>query len=124
MGISVITSAIDKSRMGEEEGTKERQRVGSTSNLANRLATMLQYEISSELVNLTQLRGIGGKTARALAAAGYSSIERLSEAASTEISAVKGIGQKLAGSISEQAKKLVQTGTWDTYSEEQIDSGI
>ena len=124
MSISAITSAIDKSNMGEEEGAKERQRTGSTFNLANRLATMLQYEISSDLVNLTRLRGVGGKTARLLAAAGYAGIEGLSKATVAEIFSIKGIGKKLAESITEQARKLVQTGSWESYSEEQIDSGI
>jgi len=122
VSISEITSAIDKSQMGEEKGAKERQRTGSTSNLSNRLAVMLQHGLSSELVDLTQLRGVGGKTARVLAAAGYTGIEQISEATPTEISSIKGIGKKLAESISEQAKKLVQTGAWESYSEEHIDS--
>lgn len=124
MSISAITSAIDKSNMGEEEGVKERQRTGSTSNLANRLATMLQYEISSDLVNLTQLHGVGGKTARLLAAAGYSDIEVLSKATSAEIFSIKGIGKKSAESITKQARKLVQTGALESYSEEQNDSCV
>lgn len=124
MSISAITSAIDQSNMGEEAGNEERQRIGSDSNLSNRLATMLQYEISSDLVDLTQLRGVGGKTARTLASAGYCTIEQLSSTTITEISAIKGIGKKLAASIVEQAQQLAEHGTYEFYFEEAIDSGI
>ncbi len=122
LSISAITSAIDKAEMDEDNGTKEKQRLGSTSNLSNRLATMLQYEISSELVDLTQLQGVGGKTARILASAGYTTLDQLSKASPTELDTIKGIGKKLAVSICEQAVTLAHEKNCDTYSEEYIDT--
>ncbi len=117
-GITAIASAIDKSERGEEYVTEHRKDVQYVPNLSSMLANMLQYEISSKLVVLTRLKGVGGKTAKRLAAAGYDTLQSIADADPTMLSSIPGVGKKLAESIVKQVPDLLKDATESIYFEE------
>lgn len=109
-GITAITSAIDKSERGEEYVSEHKKDVKYVPNLSAMLANMLQYEISSRLVALTRLKGIGGKTAKRLADAGYMTLQNIADADPAMLSSIPGVGKKLAESIVKQVPDLMNDG--------------
>lgn len=121
MGITVITSALDQSAHGAEYVSENRKNAAYIPNLSTMLTNMLRYGISSTLVGLTQLKGVGGRTAKKLAAAGFSSLDQLAKAAPE---ALKGIGKKLAESIVAQARERHSEMTAHQYAEGPYSSAI
>jgi len=99
MGISSISGAIDKNKLGEDD-------IDSVTSISAMLSKMLQYGINSKLVTFTRLKGVGGKTARKLGECGYTSIDTLLNATVKELSSVVGIGERLASSIIKQVSEL------------------
>lgn len=117
-GITAITSAIDKSERGEEHVSEHKKDVQYVPNLSAMLANMLQYEISSKFVALTRLKGIGGKTAKRLAASGYETLQNIATADPAILSAIPGVGKRLSESIVKQAPELMMDVTESVYYEE------
>lgn len=107
MGISAVSTAIDKSELAEDALVEKKKDIYSMTNVSNMLSNMLQYGINSRLVALTQLKGVGGKTAKKLAENGYSTLDALKRASASDISSIDGIGKKLAQSIIDPAGKTV-----------------
>lgn len=118
LGITVITSALDKAWQGEEFVKERKQDPAYVPNLSNMLADMLQYEIGSELLPLTRLKGVGGKTAKRLAEAGYDTLQRIAEAEPERLSRIPGVGKKLAQSMVAQAPGLLPDAADNIYKEE------
>jgi len=56
---------------------------------------------------LSQLQGVGEKTLAALREAGFDSLEKIAKAAIDDLTKVKGVGQKRAEQMIEEAKKIV-----------------
>lgn len=104
-GISAVSTAIDRSELTEDALAEKKEDICSMSNVSSMLSNMLLYGINSSSAALTQLKGVGGKTAKKLADNGYSTLDALRSARADELSAISGIGKKLAGSIVEQAGK-------------------
>lgn len=119
-GMSAISSAVDKKELTEENFDKEQKRIDSFTSLSNMLATMLQNGINSELVALTQIDGVGGKTARKLSEYGYSDISSLKGAIPDDLSCIPGIGKKLAQSIVNQVKEA--SDEYTVYTESYVDN--
>ena len=116
-GITAITGAIDKSEKGEEYVVTHKSDASSVPNLSSMLANMLKYEISSELVTLTKLQGVGGKTAKRLSESGFSTMESIAEASPDQLSKVPSVGAKLAESLVIQALELLKDSPETFYSE-------
>ncbi len=71
----------------------------------------LTYGVRDELIELVaNLEGVGRARARALYNAGLRSVEDVANADPKAISMIRGFGDKLARSIVEQARKLVEEG--------------
>lgn len=117
MGISAVSSAIDKSELGEEEASKAKKDIYSVTSVSTMLSNMLQYGIDCKSVVLTKLKGVGGKTARKLAESGFESIARLQSATSEQLSAIGGVGKKQAESILKQVSEI-KFSDFPVYSEE------
>ena len=66
------------------------------------LSARVKYGIKSELISLTKLEGIGRVRARALFSAGYTDLEKLSQATVERLSAVPKIGNTVASQIKRQ----------------------
>lgn len=122
MGITAITSAIDKAEHGDDYVSENRRNVAYIPNLSTMLANMLQYEIDSSLVAFTYLKGVGGKTAKTLSAAGYSSLDQLVRATQDDLASIKGVGRKLAQSIVKQIKECNTEMPMYQYIEESYSS--
>ncbi|MCL4518539.1 MAG: DEAD/DEAH box helicase [Thaumarchaeota archaeon] len=69
---------------------------------SSELRERVRYGIRSELIQLTKLEGVGRVRARALYAAGYTNIEKLSLATEEKIASVPKIGSVIAGQIKKQ----------------------
>ena len=59
-------------------------------------------------MELEEIKGIGKKTAEKLREAGYTSVEDISKASIEDLTAIEGIGEKLATRIKNEAEKLTQ----------------
>lgn len=118
MGVTAITSAIDKSENGEEYVAEQKKNAAYVPNLSSMLANMLQYEINSKLVSLTRITGVGGKTAKRLAAAGYETLQSIADADPDILSNIPGVGKKLAAAIVKQAPELLEDESERIYCEE------
>jgi helicase len=71
----------------------------------------LTYGVREELIELVvNLEGVGRARARALYNAGFRSIADIANADPRAISSIRGFGDKLARSIIEQARKLINEG--------------
>ena len=60
---------------------------------------------------LEKLPGIGKKTAQKLIESGYYSLKKISEASIKELSSIPSIGAKLAETLINEAKKIVNKTT-------------
>ena len=119
-GVSAICSTLEKTTK-KEEGSGTCYKLKETSSM---LSDMLQNEIGSELVAITEIKGVGGLTAKKLAQKGYQSLKQLSSASVKELSVIDGIGDKFAASIITQAAQLDGTGKTLSYSEPQIETVV
>jgi transcription termination factor NusA len=61
---------------------------------------------AKEKVSLEELSGVGEKTVASLKEAGFNSVEDIAKAIAEELTQVKGIGEKKAEKLIEEAKKL------------------
>lgn len=120
-GMSAIYTAIDRSNLEEEQREERKKDHTRPAAVCSMVANMLQYEITSDLVTLTQIRGIGGTLAKRLAENGYATIQSIADAVPGDLSAIDGIGKKLAKSAIEDAQKLVASGEIQEYEEEAYD---
>lgn len=116
-GISAVVSAIDKSRMDDDYASEQKADPYSIYNMNYALINMLRYQIPSELIALTKLDGVGGKTAKLLAKHGYTSLEMIAKADPSSLLKIKGIGPKLSESICHQAIQILNEGNAAIYSE-------
>lgn len=119
-GMEAILSAIDKKELGDEDASKRKEEHGSPYRLTKMLSDMLRYRLSSELATLTQLSGVGGHRARALADEGFRSVEDIATAKPAELKNVDGIGEKLSDRIVKEAEELCKQGSARIYREESI----
>ena len=124
MGITAITSAIDKSQLGEEAICIKKIDPSYVPNLSTMLVNMLQYEIDSRLVSLTRLKGVGGKTAKRFSAFGYTSLQSIADANPEVLSKIPGMGKKQADAVVKQAKELLASDGEYVYEEAPYDSVI
>ncbi|GAB6948152.1 DEAD/DEAH box helicase [Vulcanisaeta sp. JCM 16161] len=77
----------------------------------NILRWRLTYGVKDELIELVvNLEGVGRARARALYNAGFRSVEDIANADPRAIGMIRGFGDKLARSIIEQARKLIEEG--------------
>ena len=106
MGISAISTALDKSTLEESELNKRKKDIYSMSNISNMVSNMVRYNIDSQLVSLTCLKGVGGKIAKKLSEHGYSTTNELRKASIGDLEIIDGIGEKLAKSIIDQVTNL------------------
>ncbi len=75
------------------------------------LTYRVRYGVRPELLELVvNIEGVGRVRARALYNAGYRTIEDLAKASPMALRGIRGIGDRLAQSIVEQARSLVQAG--------------
>ena len=85
----------------------------------------VKYGVSDELLELVvNLEGVGRVRARALYTAGYRSIEDLAKANVNDLVRIRGIGDKIASSIIEQARQLVKDGRVIKFNEPTVKSKI
>lgn len=119
-GIAAIFSAIDRKELGADMASEKKKRIDSSTCLATMLATMLQYRLNSELVMLTQLSGVGGQRAKALAGEGFDTIESIADADPRALRRIDGIGRKLSEQLVRDAKTLCAKGTAAVYREEPV----
>ena len=117
MGIAAVTSAIDKDGTDETAASEKKTDASYVPNLSTLLANMLRYELDSKLVLLTRLKGVGGKTAKRLAAAGYTSLRSIAEADPEALSRIPGVGRKQASAMVSQAPELLQNDGTGIYEE-------
>lgn len=116
-GIEAIISSLDKKELGEEDAAKRKANLTAANRLAGMLKDMIQYRLSSDLVSLTQLHGVGGQRARALADEGFDTIESIAEADQKALQKTDGIGKKLATQLIRDAKALESKTKDFTYTE-------
>jgi N utilization substance protein A len=64
--------------------------------------------IEEEINDILKLKNVGKKIAAILVEAGYSNLEKISKLEAQALSKLKGIGEKKAGKIIEEAKKTLQ----------------
>ena len=108
-GIAAIATALErKVSDADDDGLPEVARCGSVQDLARQLQDMITYQIPAEMVPLTRLTGVGGKTARKLVDAGYESLSDIVRADPADLVNQKVCGKKLAGKIVEEAYGLIQ----------------
>jgi len=62
----------------------------------------------AKALSLSELSGVGAKTAEALQAAGFTSLDDIAQAKAEKLTEIKGIGAKKAEKLIEEAKKLTQ----------------
>lgn len=118
-GITAIFTAIDHKGQDTDKAL-EKNGIDSPAVLAEMLTTMLRYRLNSELVSLTQLRGIGGQRAKALAGEGFDIIESIAGAEPCALKRIEGIGKKLSEQLVREAKTLCAEGTIIIYREEPV----
>lgn len=104
-GISAIASAIDKTTKSEEDATEIRATPGSVPDLCTQLQSMIKYGITPEMIPLTRLAGIGGKTARKLVDAGIETLGDVSQADPEDLVAC-GIARKKVEALQQEAYGL------------------
>lgn len=96
---------------GDEPVNREQAKPKRKSGLSlflQQAADMLRYGVGEEMFFLTQMRNVGGVTARTLYHAGFRTPEALKAATAAELEKLPGIGKKLAGSIIGQAESISQ----------------
>ncbi len=109
-GVAAIATELDREANGDQFAKTNRTTPGSIPFLCALLKNMLEHGISAELVSLTTLAGIGGKTARKLAVGGYASLGAIAAASPERLSADCGIGLRLAASAVEEAGQRIAEG--------------
>jgi len=72
---------------------------------AELLRRRVESGVSSELVELTSLQGVGRVRARALYSAGFKTIEDIREASPERLAVVEKVGTSVARKIKEQVSK-------------------
>lgn len=117
-GITAVIAALDKAAVPEDILAGRKKDPSYTPNLSSMLILMLQYGICSRLVPLTYLRGVGGKTAKRLAEAGYDTVEKIADADFAQLSRIPGIGKKLAAAMIKESPELQKTLSNGFYTEE------
>lgn len=121
-GISAIASAIDKTTQSEEDAKEIRATPGSVPDLCSQLQSMIKYGIPADMIPLTRLTGVGGKTARKLVDAGIETLGDVANAAPDDLVAC-GISRKKIEVLQQEAYGL--TVAFDdtiVYEEELIDA--
>ncbi|MFP3315248.1 MAG: helix-hairpin-helix domain-containing protein, partial [Caldivirga sp.] len=94
---------------------------GDVVNGLRALKYRVRYGVRGELLELVvNLEGVGRVRARALFNAGYRTIEDLAKANLSELTRVHGIGERVASSILEQARQLVNEGKVVKFTEAAI----
>ncbi|WP_457619401.1 DEAD/DEAH box helicase [Methanopyrus sp.] len=73
------------------------------------LSRRLEYGVPKEALELTEVEGVGRTLAMRLYRAGYHSVRDLAEATVPELTRVRGIGERLARKILENARRLTET---------------
>ncbi len=71
----------------------------------------IMYGVREELVELVQLPGVGRVRARSLYNAGFRTLDDVASASVRDLAAVRGIGDSLARSIIEEARRLLDAGS-------------
>jgi len=104
-GISAIASAIDKTTKSEEDAKEIRATPGSAPDLCTQLQSMIRYGITAEMIPLTRLSGVGGKTARKLVDAGIESLGDVANASPDDLVAC-GISKKKVETLQQEAYGL------------------
>jgi len=98
--------------------------LGLSSSIVNGLRTLryrVKYGVNDELLELVvNLEGVGRVRARALYNAGYRTIEDLAKATVSDLTKIRGIGDKIAVSILEQARQLVKDGRVVKFNETMV----
>ncbi len=73
------------------------------------LSRRIEVGVPEEVVELTEVEGVGRTLAMRLYEAGFRSVEDLANASPSELMRVRGIGEKLARKIRESARELIGT---------------
>lgn len=120
-GISAIATAIDKTTKSEEDAKEIRTTPGSVPDLCSQLQSMIKYRISAEMIPLTRLTGVGGKTARKLVDAGIESLGDVANADPEDLISC-GIAAKKIETVQQEAYGLsVAFDDTIIYEEDQLD---
>lgn len=82
--------------------------LGVTSEISVSVKRLV-HGVREELLQLVELEGVGRVRARALYEAGYRTLMDIARSSPKLLASVKGIGEKLAVSIWEQAKQRVSS---------------
>ncbi len=90
-------------------------RKGQNVRLASKLVgweidVRSRESIGESIKKLLTLKAVGKKVATTLVDAGYNNLNSLAKAKATELSSLKGIGEKKAASIIEEVKKAIAAG--------------
>jgi len=90
-------------------------RKGQNVRLASKLVgweidVRSRESIEESIKKLLTLKAVGKKVATTLVDAGYNNLNSLAKAKATELSSLKGIGEKKAASIIEEVKKAIAAG--------------
>ena len=88
---------------------------GQNVRLASRLVAWeidvrSRESIEESIKKLLALKAVGKKVAAVLVDAGYNNLNSLAKTQASELSSLKGIGEKKAASIIEEAKKAIAAG--------------
>ena len=122
--ITQIATALHKAEraLDDTDSSDPEEDATSIRRLSSMLADMVEYEISSELVVLTRIPGVGGRTARKLADHGCGDIAALAHADAADLRQIDGIGEKRAADILRHARELEKQGIPAPYHEELLRS--
>ncbi len=101
--IAIGAEAQAQKEPGEQEGQEVKTEKAEPKKARKKKK---EAEKKEEAVSLEQLSGIGDKTLASLKEAGFQTVDDILKAEIQDLTGIKGIGQKKAGKIIEQAKNL------------------
>ena len=103
--VSGIWANTDSSRAMSLEETEKRKGVPTAEEKKTKKEAKKEKKSKKELL-LEELTGVGEKTISALKEAGFKTLQDIAKASVEELVKVKGIGEKKAKKLIEEAKKL------------------
>ncbi|GLI06719.1 extensin [Paenibacillus tyrfis] len=118
-GMSAVFQSVSK----KENNTEEKD-IPVICRKTSLLSTMIHYELDSTTVTLTEINGVGGKTAKVLSAHGVNSINEAAQQSPAFMGKIKGIGIKLAKRIVESAKEIINSKDVFYFTEKPLDKKI
>jgi len=108
---AAIAAALEEKKPAPEEAKEEKKEEGKIEEKKQekKQEKKKSPKKPKETVLIEQLSGVGEKTIDALKKAGFKNIDDIAKAVSEDLTKVKGIGEKKAEKLIEEAKKLIKS---------------